>query len=639
MKLCYLSFPTRCFRKRTTLDKRTASTWGDAMDSWMNLSIRQKLLVGYLTLFIVSTTAGNFFIYVSVGNTIEKNIESELKNANTALFNMVRTSVSVSIKNHLRAVAEKNKEIVAYFYKAYMNGEFTEKEAKERAGNILKSQTIGTSGYIYCMNSKGIVTVHPRLGMLGNDVSGFKFVQDQIQGKEGYIEYNWKNPSETAPRPKALYMSYFKPWDWIISASSYRKEFRDLIDIDDFRQGVLSLKFGKTGYSYVTDGNGNTILHPKMEGINIFKREGNPSEFFKTMLERKQGKMIYSWKNPGEPELRKKLVMFNYMPEFDWIVGSSSYMDEFNAPLKTIRIIFILTTAFVILLSIPFTLKISSNITTPLKELMEHLESSGASRDFTTRFTSVARDEIGRLASYFNVFMERLELYSSSLNQEILERKDMEQALRKSKEKYREAQKMGDTIRRKIGQDLHDDLCPHLIGIQGFCTVLKNKINLSSPQDAALAERITSLIGEATQKARYLSKGLCPAGSMPDGLESAIDALCRTVESFSGKECRLIQKTSLNLDEERGMQLYYMIQEAVYNAVKHGNPNTIRITMEKENDITVIFIDDDGTGMDNNPKTNGMGLKIMVHRMARANCAVSWEPNIPKGTRVRIVLL
>ncbi|MBI9092692.1 MAG: cache domain-containing protein [Desulfobacterium sp.] len=609
------------------------------MEAWRNLRIGHKLLMGYLTLFIVSTTAGNFFIYLSVGNTIEKNIESELKNSTTTLFNMVSTSVSVAIKNHLRAVAEKNREILRHFYDAYTQGELTEKEAKERASAVLRSQTIGTSGYLYCLNSKGVVTVHPKKGMLGTDVSGFEFVRDQIRGKEGYIEYSWKNPTETDSRPKALYMSYFKPWDWIVSVSSYRNEFRDLIKIEDFRQGVLSLKFGKSGYSYVTDGRGNTVLHPKMEGINIFHREETPSEFFKIMLEKKEGKMIYSWKNPGEPDFRKKMVFYSYMPELDWIVASSSYMDEFYAPLKTMRMIFIITTAIVIILAIPVTLKISASITTRLGELMAHLESSGTSRDFTPRIISSARDEIGKLFFYFNVFMERLERYSASLNQEIAERKDMEKALRGSEERYREAQEMGDTIRRKIGQDLHDDLCPHLIGIQGFCTVLRNNIKTSSPGDAALAERIGALIHEATDKARALSKGLCPTHLVAHGLESALGELCRTVGAFSGKECLLVQNTPLVLDENREMHIYYMIQEAVYNAVKHGNAETIIITLDREADTPVIFVDDDGSGMPDSPDDHGVGLKIMVHRMARANCSVSWETNDPRGTRVRIALL
>ena len=50
--------------------------------------------------------------------------------------------------------------------------------------------------------------------------------------------------------------------------------------------------------------------------------------------ERKSGKITYSWQNPGESQKREKLVLFRYLPEFEWIVASSSYLDEFYAPLR-----------------------------------------------------------------------------------------------------------------------------------------------------------------------------------------------------------------------------------------------------------------------------------------------------------------
>ena len=55
-------------------------------------------------------------------------------------------------------------------------------------------------------------------------------------------------------------MVYFKPWDWIISVSAYREEFHELVNVDDFRESVLSLRFGETGYSYVIDLKGKTHM-------------------------------------------------------------------------------------------------------------------------------------------------------------------------------------------------------------------------------------------------------------------------------------------------------------------------------------------------------------------------------------------
>ena len=46
-------------------------------------------------------------------------------------------------------------------------------------------------------------------------------------------------------------MTYFAPLDWIVSVSSYREEFYQLLNTEDFREGILSLRFGNSGYAFV----------------------------------------------------------------------------------------------------------------------------------------------------------------------------------------------------------------------------------------------------------------------------------------------------------------------------------------------------------------------------------------------------
>ncbi len=73
--------------------------------------------------------------------------------------------------------------------------------------------------------------------------------------------------------------------------------------------------------------------------------------FIKELCDTKNGKIIYPWKNPGELKAREKLVVFRYIPELDWIVASSSYLEELYLPLRIITLA-ITTTAGVMLLFI-----------------------------------------------------------------------------------------------------------------------------------------------------------------------------------------------------------------------------------------------------------------------------------------------
>ena len=70
------------------------------------IRIRHKLLISYSIVLILSISIGSSFIYMVVRDKITASLESELQNTTTAILNMVKTAAAVSIKNHLRAVAE-----------------------------------------------------------------------------------------------------------------------------------------------------------------------------------------------------------------------------------------------------------------------------------------------------------------------------------------------------------------------------------------------------------------------------------------------------------------------------------------------------------------------------------------------------
>ena len=106
------------------------------------------------------------------------------------------------------------------------------------------------SGAVYqCIDSQGILRVHPKKALRGVNISQYAFAQEQKRRKECYIQFDWKNPGEAHERSKTLPMTHFAPWDWIISASSYRDKISELVNVNDFRNSILSLRFGKNGSS------------------------------------------------------------------------------------------------------------------------------------------------------------------------------------------------------------------------------------------------------------------------------------------------------------------------------------------------------------------------------------------------------
>ncbi|MCP4347643.1 MAG: serine/threonine-protein phosphatase [Desulfobacterales bacterium] len=81
-----------------------------------NLRISHKLQIVYSLVFVISFAAGGMVIYSFVRDTIEKKIENELDNSTSSMLNMVRTAGTVSVRNYLRATAEKNLDIIREIY-------------------------------------------------------------------------------------------------------------------------------------------------------------------------------------------------------------------------------------------------------------------------------------------------------------------------------------------------------------------------------------------------------------------------------------------------------------------------------------------------------------------------------------------
>jgi signal transduction histidine kinase len=391
--------------------------------------IRTKLYVAYAGAFLIIFLVAGGIIHDQVRDILRRNTETELAKTTEALRTMVRATVDVSIRNYMRAVAEKCLDEARSLNRQVQHGRLTEAEAKERARNAFLSMTIGRTGRVYCLNSQGIMVVHHTRGLVGVDMSGLAFVREQVQRKEGYMTYEWKEPLESRKRSKAVYMAYFEPWDWIISASSYREEFAQLINVEDFRQRFFELRSGRSGYPFVLDYKGYLLIHPYLRGLHYRDYESpRQRAVAERIVNERNGHFDYMWRNPGEKELKKKVVYFKDIPELGWVVASSSYYEDFQKPLDSIGYVMLTALAVAVLLMIPVSFGIGALITRPIDRLQENF-ARAADGDFSVRMEQHSRDELGLMAGYFNSFMERLAAHSDELESEIARRRETEKEL------------------------------------------------------------------------------------------------------------------------------------------------------------------------------------------------------------------
>ncbi|MCG8686055.1 MAG: cache domain-containing protein, partial [Desulfobacterales bacterium] len=400
------------------------------------LKFRNRLLLSFLLVFVPLILVSNALIYVQVQKILETGIEKELNQSTSFLTNLIQTSAHINIKNRLQAIAEKNFEIVEYYYSKHRSGLLSRQEAINTIEEIFLNQSIGISGYIYCINSKGDVIIHPNDKVQGTNISRFNFIKEQMQLKDGYLEYDWKNPGENIERPKALYMVYYKPLDWIISVSSYRNEFSYLVDIDEFKNTVVEFKSGESGYAFIIDERGNAIIHPGYEGKNLLDQPQELASVIQKVLDKKNGKFSYFWQNPQDQQPREKLLIYRHLPEYRWIIGATSYIDEIYSPMTTFTTMLTFDILIFLLAFVGLAYLVAKSVTRPLEQLTQTLD-EGKKGDYSIRMAHKSEDELGSLAHHFNAFMDRMEDYHNQLNREIQKTIDTQAALVENELKLR----------------------------------------------------------------------------------------------------------------------------------------------------------------------------------------------------------
>ena len=104
--------------------------------------------------------------------------------------------------------------------------------------DAIMAAKVGTTGYVYVLDTAGHYVISKGGKRDGEDISGAKdahgtlFIQEickkAVTLKPGEIaeqRYFWQNAGDPVPREKLVRLAYFEPWDWVIGVGSYVGEF------------------------------------------------------------------------------------------------------------------------------------------------------------------------------------------------------------------------------------------------------------------------------------------------------------------------------------------------------------------------------------------------------------------------------
>ncbi len=195
--------------------------------------------------------------------------------------------------------------------------------------------------------------------------------------------------------------------------------------------------------------------------------------------------------------------------------------------------------------------------------------------------------------------------------------------------------------RKRIGDELHDDLCQFLTGLALQSKVLEEELAARDPSGAASAREVTRRVNRAISMARILAKGLHPVELEANGLMPALEELAANAEKMHGVSCRFQHHRGVFIgDTAAATHLYRISQEALNNAIKHGRAGRIVIRLDRVNGQTVLTVRDNGAGIPGRMENRaGMGLRIMEYRARMIDATLEIRRHPDGGTIVTCAFL
>lgn len=189
----------------------------------------------------------------------------------------------------------------------------------------------------------------------------------------------------------------------------------------------------------------------------------------------------------------------------------------------------------------------------------------------------------------------------------------------------------------RIGQELHDGVGQELTGLSLMASTLVQRLPEDRPE-TRIARRLVGGFDRVHQQVRTLARGLMPVHVESRGLSVALEDLADRLAEQSGTSIEFRSKDGINAaDHTTATQLFHIAQEAVANALRHGRPRHIVLTLISNPSGLCLAIEDDGVGMCDQPN-DGMGLRIMRYRADQIGGALNVARAESGGTLVSCTL-
>lgn len=178
---------------------------------------------------------------------------------------------------------------------------------------------------------------------------------------------------------------------------------------------------GENGYIFALDAQGTAVAHPAKEGANLYNAEDQEGNLLIqdiiSVAESGGGYSTYYWPLPtDENTIAPKITYSEKDPHWGWIIGSGSYLMDFNSGANKVLNIMLITLGIAFVIGIISIIFLARHISAPLEKVTEAINEIAHGNIAIDEVQVKNKDETGILATNINILINSLKEFLSTVN-------------------------------------------------------------------------------------------------------------------------------------------------------------------------------------------------------------------------------
>jgi len=256
--------------------------------------------------------------------------------------------------------------------------------------------------------------------------------------------------------------------------------------------------------------------------------------------------------------------------------------------------------------------------------------------------TALAYEELNAAAAaaiLIPTVFARVSLLGARAQQELSERiRKQQQALLEATEKVFQER---ENERKRIAEDIHDSSLQMLAAAAYGCGNANEFISAGQSEKAASAVRAAhDALEEAIKSLRDSLVDLRRSSVEEGGLLESIQKFADQMTTVWGTDVVIEGGIKHEPPIPVALAAFQILQEGVVNAMKHGQSSTVAVSVNDNDGMVHIIVQDDGPGFDPTVEVGAdhVGMRLMKERAARVGGYVQLDSNLGRGTRLEATL-